>query len=242
MKNASQAADRMGKDVSEQAARKMDFTPPAERRVILSSDWERQRWGWLESVRRDEGLNPMARLVAHVLVLDFANHKTMRCDPPMWEIADVIGCSEDTVKRAIGQLVKARWIVREQGIGRGISNGYGFLTRAKIVRLKGGKSAPRKGGRNAPTSGSVMGADLHRKGGKSAPPYIKDKPYKNHKGSQGASERPKNPMVVAEAERAVAAFRGGRSDAIAELPIWVLNYVITAELLTPEERLAAGLS
>jgi len=220
----------------------MEFTPPEERRVIQAGDWERQRWGWLESVRRDEGLNPMARLVAHVLVLDFANHKTMRCDPPMWEIADVIGCSEDTVKRAISQLVRARWIVRAQGVGRGISNGYGFLTRAQIVRIKGGKSAPRKGGRNAPTSGSVMGADLHRKGGKSAPPYNKDKPYKNHKGAGGAPKPPKNPMIAIEADRAVRAFRDGRADAFETLPVWVLNHVVAANLLTPEERQRAGLS
>jgi len=224
------------------AARDQEFTLPDDRRLIPADAWDHQRWGWLESVRRDEALSPMARLVAHVLVLDFANRRTQRCDPSLREIAGVLGTSQDTVKRAIKVLVESRWIVREEGRGRGRASGYGFLTRAKIVPIKGGKSAPPKGGEDAPFYRSQKGADLHRKGGKSAPAYNKDKPCKNHEGRAGASAGAENPLLVRDAERAVAAFREGRRDALAETRSWVLNYILTANLLTPEEREAAGLS
>ena len=69
------------------------FTAPEGCRMIARADWERQRWDWLEGVRRDGGpggLSPTARLLAHALVLDFANHRTARCDPTIVEIASAM--------------------------------------------------------------------------------------------------------------------------------------------------------
>jgi hypothetical protein len=51
-----------------------------------------------------------------------------------------------------------------------------------------------------------------------------------------------NPQVIADAEGAVARFRGGRRDALSDLKPWVLTHIIAANLLTPEERQAAGLA
>jgi helix-turn-helix protein len=220
-------------------------SPPdfgAEPRLIDASEWRLQRWGWLESVRRDGSINPMARLVAHALALDFANADTSRCDPKYSDLADALSTSEDSISRSIKALKAASWIVILSGRGRGNHTEYGFLTRAKIVALKGGKSAGIKGGRNAGFSGSEKGADLRIKGGKSAGSYIKDKPYKNHKGRTVAPRVADNPLVIRDAERAVSSFRGGRSDALSDLKPWIISHIIAANLLTPGELQQAGLA
>jgi hypothetical protein len=237
-----------------------DFVLPEGCRLIDKGDWERQRWDWLEGVRRDGGpggLSPMARLVAHALALDFAHHRTGRCDRKVADIASALNTSTDTVKRALADLEAARWIVRAAGRGQGRQSRFGFLTRAKIVQLKGCRNEPSKAGSDHPTKGcrsapskggriaplttpergqicSVKGADLHH-------PYNKDKPYKNHKGREGARELSQNPMVRKRAEDAVRSFRGGRSEAFAELPGYVLNHIIAADLLTPIERQTSGI-
>ena len=222
--------------------RKYDIERPpfeGEPRVIAPEEWRQQRWGWMESVRRDSSLSPMARLVADTLVLEFANRETHRCDPSRRQLADIHGCSEDTIKRAIKELIKAEWIVILAGVGRGKSTQYGFLTRAKIVHLKGGKNAPLKGGRNAPFCDSEKGADLPGKGGKSALVHNIDKPQKNQRAKTGKFSP--NPMVQREAENAVARLREGRPDALADLQPWVIDHIIAANLLTDAEQAAAGL-
>lgn len=210
-------------------------------RVIAADEWRLQRWGWLESVRRDSSLSVTARLVAHVLALDFVNVRTMRCDPSYGEIADVIGKSSDTVKRAISELVEARWITRSGGIGRSNFSSYGFVTRASVVRLKGGKNAPLKGGRNASFSGSQKGAYLPGKGGKNASSHNNAEPWKNHGAGAGAPacararRVSKNPVVQREAERAVQRWRDGRGEALSGLQPWIVDHILGADLLTDDE-------
>lgn len=218
-------------------------------RLIDASEWPHQRWGWLEGVRRDPDLSPMARLVAHVLALDFAHHATLRCDPSVAEIGRVLGCSKDTVKRAVTALVDAGWVARECGLGRGHNSGYGFLTRAKIVPIKGGKFAPPKGGKSAPYSRPVKGGKFASKRGQiCSPPLNSNEPYKNHgAGAAGLADEKTsakrasgNPMVHRSAERAVAAFRSGRPDAISAEPAYVQDHIEATNMLTPEERRVAG--
>ncbi|HBS99643.1 MAG TPA: hypothetical protein DEB47_07190 [Citreicella sp.] len=221
-------------------ARQHDFEAPAAREIIDARDWERLRYGWAESVRRDHSINVTARLVGQVLAFDFANHRTMQCNPSLGEIGRLLDVSEDTAKRAVAALVDAGWIVRVAGVGRGRRSGYAFLTRARVVPIKGGKSAPIKGGTDAPLSGSQKGANLPVKGGKSASRYNIAKPYKNHRAADPAKTPSTNPLVIADAERAVARFRDGRSDALADLQPWVLNHILAADLLSLEERQAAG--
>lgn len=223
--------------------RKYDIDAPAdfgqEPRLIAPEEWRQQRWGWMESVRRDGSLSPMARLVADTLVLEYANRDTHRCDPSRRQLADIHACSEDTIKRVIRELIDADWIVVLAGVGRGHNTRFGFLTRAKIVHLKGGKNAPLKGGRNTPLSRSQKGADLHGKGGKSASVHNRDKPQKNQRG-RDAKVSP-NPMVHREAENAVARWREGRADALSDLRPWVIDHIIAAKLLTDAELAAAGI-
>ncbi|PJE26828.1 Helix-turn-helix domain-containing protein [Pseudooceanicola antarcticus] len=58
---------------------------------------------------------------------------------------------------------------------------------------------------------------------------------------RAAREGSKNPLVVAEAERAIRVFREGRQDALRELKPWVQDHIRNAELLTPDERQRSGL-
>ncbi len=57
----------------------------------------------------------------------------------------------------------------------------------------------------------------------------------------GVPERSQNPLVAADAERAVERFRQGRDDALAEVKPWVRNHILAANLLTPDERRRAGM-
>ena len=226
-------------------------------RLIEASEWARQRWGWLEGVRRDGALNDNAKMVAHTLVLDFCNTETMRCDPSYKQISDLKGGSPDTAKRGVQALEEAGWITRLPGAGRGNYTVYGFLTRAKILAIKGGKFAPPKGGKSARVSGSEKGANLHGKGGKSALVHNIAKPWNNHKGDalrndpkkaavEGAEKQggqaSSNPMVQDSARRAVASWRGGRSSAFDDLQPWVLKHIIASGLLSDDELARAGFS
>ena len=76
-----------------------------EARLIDVGEWNSARWGWLESVRRDVSLTDTARLLAHVLALDYANHRTSECTPSIDELMRVLGKSKPTVKRAVRDLV-----------------------------------------------------------------------------------------------------------------------------------------
>ena len=229
-----------------------------ERRLIDPEEWQRAKFAWMESVRRDPSLGLFPKLLAHSLAMDFANSLTLRCDPSFREMAQLFGKSEDTVKRAISDLVADRWIVRLVGRHRGQKSGYGFLTSAKVVQLRGGRKVPvygpesgaemhpfggAKGGQKCtPNEKAERGAFLPGKGGKIASAHNKDKPWKNHGAQAGAKVPSDNPMVIAAAERAVAAFRDGRRQAVADEQPWVRDHIIAAGLLTPEERAAAGLS
>lgn len=160
------------------------------RREIASAEWIQMRWGWLESVRRDTSISATARLVAHALALDFAHHRTARCDPGNGAIRDVVGVSEPTVKRALAELVAAGWIARTTRRGRGLMATITFLTRARIVPLKGVVvapfSTPEKGSLVRGFRGSEKGSDLIGKGVKNDPPYNNDKPYMNHRAREAA--------------------------------------------------------
>ncbi|MGR3376043.1 helix-turn-helix domain-containing protein [Salipiger abyssi] len=227
------------------AARQRDFDAPDGTRMLGPDEWAHQRFGWLEAVRRDADLSAQAQVVAHVLALDFANKHSVQCDPSLRQIEELTGRSRSTIKRAVAELVEAGWLTRIAGRGRGKTSGYGFLTRGRVLHLKGVKSDPRKGSGADPfsgsRSGSEKGSDLTRKGVKSDPAYNIAKPCKNHGAGARASEPVQNAVLHRDAERAVERFRDGHADALTDLKPWVISHILAADLLTPEERRAAGL-
>lgn len=232
-------------------------------RIIAAEEWRGARWGWMESVRRDGTLSMTARVVADSLALDFVNVRTMRCDPSHRELAELLGCSQDTIKRAIRELVAAGWITRQGGIGRSVKSSYGFLTKAQVISIKGGRYAPPKRGQKCPDKGagappfsaSQKGADLHGKGGKSAPAHNNAEPWKNHgarphaglharapHAREAGSTAPKlstNPVVHKTAADAVKAWRDGRASAFDDLQHFVIDHILAAGLLTEGEVIRA---
>lgn len=219
-------------------------------RVIAAEEWKRQRWAWMQGVRSDASLSVTARFVADVLALDFVNVDTFICNPSYAAIAEWIGMSPDTAKRAILELVKAGWITRSTARGRSNTPTYGFITRASVVYLKGGKSAPPKRGQICTEKGANLhgekGANLPVKGGKSAQAHIiLNKPWENHdaRAYAGAQAHARarggkvssNPMVVKQAEHAVARWRDGRADAFVDLKGFVIDHILGAGLLTDDE-------
>lgn len=148
--------------------------------LIDPRHWERQRFGWIESIYRDAGLSAQSQGIAYVLAFIFANRHSARCDPMIDEICDYTGRSKSTVKRALAELVERQWIVRNIRRGRGRSSGFGFVTRAQIVQLKGVRSGPSKQVRSEPFSGTQKGSDQTRKQVRSGPPYNIAEPCKNH--------------------------------------------------------------
>lgn len=149
-------------------------------RLIDPEHWERQRYGWIESVYRDSDLSAQAQGVAYVLAFIFANRHSAQCNPLIDEICDYLGRSNSTVKRALGELVERQWIVRNVRRGRSRRSGYGFVTRGQIVALKRVRSDPLKRSTSDRFSGPENRSDQTLKPVRSGPAYNKAEPCKNH--------------------------------------------------------------
>ena len=141
----------------------------------MATDFDQIRWPWLRAIHSNTELTDAAKLVACVLVTQFAHHQTGECSPSVDTIADAIGRSKDTAKRGVKVLIDGGWVHRTEGRGRGNRSAYTLISPGKVVSLKGGKSAPLR---------NEKGANLHLKGGKSAPFHYKADP----KGYQSGCE------------------------------------------------------
>uniref|UniRef100_UPI00384C84B1 helix-turn-helix domain-containing protein n=1 Tax=Salipiger thiooxidans TaxID=282683 RepID=UPI00384C84B1 len=144
--------------------------------------------------RKDDGGNRSTPLPSQVMGVALHVAHT-QCDPSIPALEALTGRSRSTIKRAISELVEAGWMTRITGRGRGRASGYGFLTRGRVVALKGFKSGPRKGSGSEPLYGSQKGSDQTQKGVKSGPAYIKAEPCKNHGARATAPMPSENPMV-----------------------------------------------
>lgn len=149
--------------------------------------WNRLRWDWQSAVLASEGLPDRSKLVACVLVSQFAHHESAQCCPGLSALAKALSVSTDTVKRALRSLEDEGWITRGGGEGRGYKLTISFHFRSNT---KGGNTAPLKDGKecsSALLSSAERGAVLHEKGCRSArpprPPY-KDKPIFNQKSAR----------------------------------------------------------
>ncbi len=225
-------------------------------RLISDQAWEKERFQWLAAVRADADLSDRACRIAHVLVLDIANHVTATCAATNHRISEITGHSASTTKRGIAELVSGGWVDRRPGLSRGSVSNYRFFRRAKVVPLypshdpkKRGSNLTGKGFKSDPEKGVKSdrleverGSDLTRKGVRSDPPYYIAKPYSNHRGGDTAPKLSENPQVHHSAERAVRDFRGGRPDALHEVRPWVVAHILAAGMLTEAELKTAGIS
>lgn len=94
------------------------------------------RFEWAKAVLGSQGLNSRAKTVTAVLALKFANDATGQLNPKVATIAEASGASPDTVKRAISDLVKGKWLHRTEGRGRGNATVYTLRSKATIVALE----------------------------------------------------------------------------------------------------------
>ena len=134
--------------------------------------WNRLRWDWQKAILADPDLPDRSRLLACVLVSQFAHHESAECRPGLPALADALSVSVDTVKRGLSSLEAGGWIERSAGRGRGRGNklSISFLFAGEE---KGGSAAPfcpEKGCNPAPLSAAKKGADLRVKGCSSAVP------------------------------------------------------------------------
>ena len=143
---------------------------------------------WAQAVRACRALSSTARLVAQSLALDWANRDTGQCNPKRSTLADHLGFSVDTIKRALAELEREGWLAKVAGRGRGVHSSFTFLTPGNVVRMPDpgtrtpaeiARSEPStiavKGRKPAPVYPIKKGANLRGKGGKSAPPLYNDR-------------------------------------------------------------------
>lgn len=133
------------------------------------------RFDWLKSVMRSD-VSPSAKNVATVLAVQFANDETGQLNPSRDTLADYLNVHRDTIKRAIRELKNAGWLIVFEGRGRGNSSGFRLVSPGKVVAITAAQKRadlhPKKGADVHPYQ-KEKGADLHGKGGKSAPSYIR---------------------------------------------------------------------
>lgn len=85
---------------------------------------------WLMAVTTTPEISGRAVQVANYLMLVRRNRKTGQCNPSRGRMASDLKLSEDTVKRAIAQLVEKGWIKVEHGPHRTSPRSYRFLNTA----------------------------------------------------------------------------------------------------------------
>ncbi|MBR9766537.1 MAG: MarR family transcriptional regulator [Rhodobacteraceae bacterium] len=184
------------------------------------------------------------------------------CFPTQAYLIDCCGISNGTLNNALNGLEAKGLIARHQerdgrtrrqkptryvlafemGEGRAPSPASGGGTPAKPSPKTGdgkrGKPSPKSG---AGAVSSLRGDPSPVSGGSRLQPTGEvtcNEPVINPGRARGGS---KNPLVVAEAERAIRVFREGRQDALRELKPWVQDHVRNADLLTPDERQRSGI-
>lgn len=158
------------------------------------------RWKWAEAVAANDTLSPLAKLLAYVLITQFAHRETADCHPGWDLLASAVATSPRSVRRAIVDLEAAGFLARGPG-------GYSGAKVALLFRIAGAplvagvhemaaKTDRQKVVKIDHQSEKERWPDLSRKVAISdhppTPPY-KDKPNFNQ------SDRPKKPHSNLEA-------------------------------------------
>ncbi|MCC5966506.1 MAG: helix-turn-helix domain-containing protein [Natronohydrobacter sp.] len=101
------------------------------------------RFEWLKAVMQQPDMTPRAKNLATVLAVTFANDDTGQINPGLDTLAEYLGTSVDTVRRAIGDLSQAGWLARTVPHGRGHLTSFTLLTPGKVVALHSVRPASR---------------------------------------------------------------------------------------------------
>ena len=100
-------------------------------------DFNTRRFAWLKGVMADGELkSPIAKVLASVLITQFANAESGDCFPGNDVLAESLGgVSHDTIQRAFKALAARGWLQRTEGRGRGNFSVVVFHFRAEVVKL-----------------------------------------------------------------------------------------------------------
>ena len=132
---------------------------------------------WLEDVTCAP-LSDRAVRLANLLCLVYRNRDTGLICPTQQTMADRLGCSIDTVKRAVAELSKAGWIAVVPDRWRGAPSSYQLATRSgnvlALATPKGGRTAARTAAQTSRTEARSTGKGgrqaIRQAGRKPAPP------------------------------------------------------------------------
>lgn len=80
-----------------------------------NESFDRIRWKWAEAVAAHDCLSPLAKLIAYVLVSQFAHRETADCHPGWEVLSEAVGSSPRSVRRAIVDLETTGFIERGAG-------------------------------------------------------------------------------------------------------------------------------
>ncbi len=142
------------------------------------------RFEWFKAVLKNCDLSSVAKNVAASLALQFANDETGQINPSNKTLAECVGTSLPTIKRAIRELVTAGWLGRTEGRGRGNCANYTLLSPGKIVLFGAIKKEV-----NRELSEIEKGSSVNRKGVRTDPSHNKDQQTLN-KGVGNPHGRP----------------------------------------------------
>ena len=108
----------------------------------MASSFAREKFLWLDQVRRDPELTPLAFMLAYVLA-DLVNEREGCAWPGTTHLAAECHVTEKGVKKVIRSLVKRGHLSVEVGVGRGRTNRYRWIVKPAEARFVGNPSQAR---------------------------------------------------------------------------------------------------
>jgi hypothetical protein len=105
----------------------------------MASSFTREKFVWLNQVRADADLTPLAFMLAYVLS-DLVNEREGCAWPGIAHLAAECHVTEKGVKKVIRSLVERDHLCVEVGVGRGRTNRYRWIIQTKDARCIGGAS------------------------------------------------------------------------------------------------------
>ena len=108
----------------------------------MASFFAREKFLWLNQVRRDPELTPLAFMLAYVLA-DLVNEREGYAWPGIAHLAAECHVTEKGVKKVIRSLVERGHLSVEVGVGRGRTNRYRWIVKPEEARFVGNASQAR---------------------------------------------------------------------------------------------------
>ena len=165
----------------------------------MNDNW---RHKWAEALRSATELSSNAILLGHCLIFDFRNRRTGQCNPGHDTIAKSRGWSDATVTRAIRDLVKAGWIVKENSTAHNTTANYIFRTPGERVSSEPKAQLDVRQMRRPSDGGTVVKSAQNGRQFCSTP-YKKQNHKQNHKArTSGKPSIPPTPFIAVKGSSA----------------------------------------